>query len=161
MQPIATLVSHIRYLTIDIGLRGSTTPEERKGHEYCQQVPEKLGLDARLEPFTSARSIFQPHLIAGIGLLIAFGVYPLAGQVSAQAAAVLALVILVSEVLEPGIFPSTRKNTYWRRQYLAQLQEVKVLKELEKQASTHELTWLFNRCLFRISQNGAQTFSAA
>jgi hypothetical protein len=102
MQPVTTWLSHIRYLTIDIGPRGSTTPAERRGHEYCQQVLTTLGLDARLEPFTSASSIFQPHLIAGIGLLFAFAIYPLAGQLSALIAALLALVILVSEVLELG-----------------------------------------------------------
>lgn len=102
MQPVTTWLEHIRYLTVDIGARGSTTPEERKGHEYCQQVLKRLGMDARLEPFTSARSIFQPHRIAGIGMLVAFAVYPLAGRASALIAAILALAILVSEVLELG-----------------------------------------------------------
>jgi hypothetical protein len=102
MQPVQTWLEHIRYLTIEIGPRGSTTPAERQGHEYCQKVLNDLGLDARLETFTSARSIFQPHLFAGIGMLIAFVLYPLAGRASALAAAILALVILVSEVLELG-----------------------------------------------------------
>jgi hypothetical protein len=99
-DPVTTWLGHIRYLTEVIGPRGSTTPGERLGAAYCQQVLQSLGFDARLETFTSARSIFQPHLLASLGFLIAFAVYPLAGWVSAAFAALLSLVTLASQLLE-------------------------------------------------------------
>jgi len=87
---------HIRVLSEDIGPRGSTTEGERRGAEYCEQVLKQLGLAPQVEPFTSARSIFQPHLLASIAMLIAFIVYPLAGRASAIAAATTSLLALGS-----------------------------------------------------------------
>jgi hypothetical protein len=59
-----------------------------------------LGLDPAVEPFTSARSIYQPHLLAASFMLFSFAIYPVWGRVSAAAAAVIALVALGSDLLE-------------------------------------------------------------
>jgi len=91
---------HIRYLAEQIGPRGPTTEGERQGAIYCQQVFERLGLSARQEIFTSARSIFQPHLLTSLAMLVAFIIYPLAGRVSAGLATLIALLALVSELME-------------------------------------------------------------
>ena len=91
---------HIRILAEDIGPRGSTTEGERRGAGYCAQVLKQLGLAPQVEQFTSARSIFQPHLLASIAMLIAFIVYPLAGRVSAIAAAAISILALGSDLLE-------------------------------------------------------------
>jgi hypothetical protein len=93
-------LGHIRVLAEDIGPRGSTTEGERRGAEYCAQVLKHLGLTPQVEPFTSARSIFQPHLLAAIAMLIAFIVYPLAGRISAIVAAAISLLALGSDLLE-------------------------------------------------------------
>lgn len=100
MDPVNTWLKHIRALAVDIGPRGSTTEGERKGSEYCVKILNRLGLDGRIEPFTSAKSIFQPHLFAALGILASFAIYPLAGRVSAVIAALLALLALASDVLE-------------------------------------------------------------
>jgi hypothetical protein len=102
MDAVGTWLNHIRVLTEEIGPRGSTTPGERKGAEYCQRELERMGYAARLETFTSARSIYQPHLIAASFLLAAFIIYPLAGQLTAAVAAGLSLLALVSQVMELG-----------------------------------------------------------
>ncbi len=91
---------HIRVLAEDIGPRGSTTEGERRGAEYCAQVLKQLGLATQVEQFTSARSIFQPHLLVSIAMLIAFIVFPLAGRVSATAAAAISILALGSDLLE-------------------------------------------------------------
>jgi hypothetical protein len=93
---------HVRSLAVDIGPRGSTTDGERRGAEYCQSMLDQAGLAARMETFTSARSIYLPHLLAAATMLVAFVVYPLAGRASAGIAAFLAIVSLVSELLELG-----------------------------------------------------------
>jgi hypothetical protein len=101
---LQTWLEHIRVLSMDIGPRGSTTEGERKGAEYCQSVLHRLGLQPVLENFSSARSIFSPHLICSLAMLAAFALYP-QGQgrwwIAALAACV-SIAALVSELQELG-----------------------------------------------------------
>ena len=64
-----TALKHVEHLTNTIGPRGSTTPEEKKAHEYCQQVFEGLGYQAHWEEYYSATSGWMPYSIA-LGLLV-------------------------------------------------------------------------------------------
>jgi hypothetical protein len=80
---------------VEIGPRGSTTEGERQGAEYCRRTFERLGLKPQVEPFTSARSIFHPHLIGSLLMLAAFALYPLGGRTTAALAALISLVALV------------------------------------------------------------------
>jgi hypothetical protein len=91
---------HIRALAEEIGPRGSTTEGERRGHEYCREILSGQELEARWEIFRSAKSVFHPFLIVSLLILLAFVVYPLAGQASAIVAALITLVTLVSAILE-------------------------------------------------------------
>jgi hypothetical protein len=99
---VARWLEHVRALAEEIGPRGSTTPEERRASEYCKREMEGAGLQARIEPFTSARSIYHPHLLASMAMLVAFAIYPLAGRTSAVIAALLSLIALVSDLMELG-----------------------------------------------------------
>ena len=99
---IRTWLEHIRALSVEIGPRGSTTEGERRGAEYCRRLFERLGLKASLENFRSARSIFHPHLFGSIGMLAAFGLYPLGGRLTAWIAFALSLIVLACELLELG-----------------------------------------------------------
>jgi hypothetical protein len=86
----AQAVAYIYYLTEVIGPRGSTTPEERQAAEYAQGVLHGLGVeDVRVEEFESASSAWRPYAVCALLALLAVAVYPLAGQVSALAAALL------------------------------------------------------------------------
>jgi hypothetical protein len=91
---------HIHALAGEIGPRGSTTEGERRGHEYCRQTLEAQGLDASLESFRSAKSVFHPFIIVSLIMLLVYGIYPLAGRWSALAAGLLALAGFVSALLE-------------------------------------------------------------
>lgn len=97
---VESWLQHVRSLAVEIGPRGSTTDGERRGSEYCQSTLNQAGLSAKMDAFTSARSIYLPHLLAAVMMLIAFVVYPLGGRVSAGIAAVIVLVSLTSELLE-------------------------------------------------------------
>ncbi len=99
---VARWLEHVRALAEEIGPRGSTTPEERRASEYCKEILEAAGLEARVEPFTSARSIYHPHLLASIIMLAAFALYPLAGRTTAVIAALLSLIALISDLMELG-----------------------------------------------------------
>jgi hypothetical protein len=67
---------------------------------------EELGIPPQLENFTSARSIFQPHLFASIAMLIAFVIYPTDGPTSAIIAALISLIALISDLLELSFRPN-------------------------------------------------------
>jgi hypothetical protein len=100
---IATWLSHVRALAVDIGPRGSTRDGERKGAEYARAQFEKMGLKPVWETFKSARSIFQPHLLGSLLMLLAFAIFPLGGRLTAALSAALSILVLVSELLELGM----------------------------------------------------------
>jgi hypothetical protein len=107
---VATWLAHIRALAVDIGPRGSTREGERKGAEYSQAQFDKMGLTPIWESFKSARSIFQPHFVGSVLMLLAFIVFPLGGRMTAMMAALLSILVLTSELQELGF-----KDNLYRR----------------------------------------------
>ncbi|MDQ7794514.1 MAG: M28 family peptidase [bacterium] len=99
-NPVQRWLEHIRYLAGTIGPRGPTTPEEKKALDYCGRTLVTLGLPTGEDHFLSAGSVFRPHLVAALGFLAAFVIYPLSPPLTPWLAAILALAVLVSEVLE-------------------------------------------------------------
>jgi hypothetical protein len=97
---IVTWLNHIRALAVDIGPRGPTRAGERQGAQYAQAQFEKMGLKTSLETFSSARSIFHPHLLASFLMLLAFILFPLSGRVTAVIAALLSIFVVVCELME-------------------------------------------------------------
>jgi hypothetical protein len=93
-------LAHVRHLAETIGPRGPTTAEERRAAEYCAQTLSDLGLDAKLEGFDGAWSIFRPHVFFALAMLVAFALYPLAGVAGRASVTALAVVALTSELLE-------------------------------------------------------------
>jgi hypothetical protein len=107
---VAAWLEHVRALSVDIGPRPPTREGERQGAEYACEQFKKLGLAPVGETFKSARSIFLPHLISSVLMLAAFAIYPLGGKVSAVIAALLSILVLVSEVQELGF-----QDNFYRR----------------------------------------------
>ena len=97
---VATWLTHIRALAVDIGPRGPAREGERQAAQYAKNQFEKSGLQPIWETFMSARSIFHPHLLASALMLVAFILFPLAGKISAIVSALLSVFVLVSELLE-------------------------------------------------------------
>lgn len=95
-------LGHIRNLAEGIGPRGSTTEGERLGSAYCQEALSRLGYSPAVEAFRSARSIYQPHLLAACMLLTAFVLYPLGGRLTGVLAALISCVALISDLMELG-----------------------------------------------------------
>ncbi len=96
------MLAHIHALAVDIGPRGSTTEGERQGAEYCRSAFESAGLSPQVEGFSSAVSIFHPHLLTAACMLAAFVVYPFGGRAGAWIAALISLVALASDLMELG-----------------------------------------------------------
>jgi uncharacterized membrane protein len=98
--PTEKIMEHIRYLCKEIGARGSTTAGEAAGSAYCLAEMKKQKLDPKLESFESAKSIFLPHLLASLGMLVAFVIYPLGGAWTKWIGLLVSLLALISELLE-------------------------------------------------------------
>jgi hypothetical protein len=98
--PIQKWLEHIRQLSVEIGTRGSTTPGERHGAEYCQSVFVRLGLTSKLETFSSSVSGFDPHLLFALCMLLSFIVYGFGGRIAAGIAVMIALIAFAGELLE-------------------------------------------------------------
>jgi hypothetical protein len=98
-------LKHIEHLAVTIGPRGSATPKEKEGHDYVHQVLSGLGLEPRVEEYLASPYIYLQFALAMGAMLIAEVLYwflaptPNAG-VGALAAAVLAIVVTVSVVLQ-------------------------------------------------------------
>ena len=93
-------LNHVKVLAEDIGPRGSTTEKEKEASDYCQQVLSNLQLTPQMETIKSAKSIYHPHLLATVFMLLAFVLYPLYGRTSAALAALISLITFVSQLLE-------------------------------------------------------------
>ena len=98
--PTEKIMEHIRYLCIEIGARGSTTAGEAAGSAYCQAEMKKHQLEPKIEAFQSAKSIFLPHLLASLGMLVAFVIYPLGGTWTKWIGLLVSLLALISQLLE-------------------------------------------------------------
>jgi hypothetical protein len=106
MPVIETIKRHVYHLSVEIGPRGSTTPSEQRAADYAAQVYRELGLAPLTEPFKSARSAWRPFGL-GTGLvLLAEVVFWVGGQAGAIVAALLALLTLLSLILELSFKPN-------------------------------------------------------
>ena len=99
---VKTWLSHIHALAVEIGPRGSTTPEERQAAEYVSDQFKGMGLVPVWQDFESAKSIFLPHIIGSFLMIIAFILYPLGGKITATIAAIISILVIVSELQELG-----------------------------------------------------------
>jgi hypothetical protein len=102
----STALDHIEHLSVEIGPRGSTTPQERQAHEYARAWFETLGLETHWEPFTSPTSGWRPFVLASLGGLFALLEVLFRSRAIALAAGLFMLVIAVSVLLELHFKPS-------------------------------------------------------
>ncbi len=101
---VAEWLGHIRTLAVEIGPRGATRPGERRGAEYARTCFEKMGLKPAWETFSSAISNFHPHVLGGVLMLVAFALFPRFERVGPILAALLSLLVVVSELQELGAY---------------------------------------------------------
>ncbi|HSW09699.1 MAG TPA: hypothetical protein VLK32_02225, partial [Bacillota bacterium] len=105
-DPVKLWKQHVRTLVEGIGPRGPATKAEARALDYCRDALTALGLPVGEDRFRSAGSVFRPHLVAGVGILAAFALYPLFVPVSRWLAAALALAVVLSEILELTLRPN-------------------------------------------------------
>lgn len=99
-------LTHVRVLAEEIGPRGPTTSGERRALDYCAGVLSACGLRTGEDRFTSTGSVFRPHLVAAIAILVAYALYPVALPASALVSAALVTFVMVCEVMELTLRPN-------------------------------------------------------
>ncbi len=99
-------MEHIRHLAGNIGPRGSTTPKEAEAAQYAFEVLNKEGLNPIIEPFTSARSAWQPYALFSALALISELLFLFVGKQGAAVAFALTAIALASVLLELAFRPN-------------------------------------------------------
>jgi hypothetical protein len=97
---VSEWLAYVKALAVGIGPRGPTREGERRGAEYAKSSFSRSGLQPVWETFRSARSPFQPHILGSFIVLVAFGIFPLSGAVTAGIAALLTVTVIVSQLQE-------------------------------------------------------------
>jgi hypothetical protein len=99
-------MTHLKYLAVTIGPRGSTTPQERQAAEYVRQHFEMLGLQPHWEKFISPRTGWRPFSVAAIFGLGSVLLFWFGGQIGALVAGVVMAITSASVFLEMYFQPN-------------------------------------------------------
>lgn len=87
MKSVSASIDHIRYLSDQVGARGSCTADVRRAGEYAARVLSELGgREVRSEPFRGAPSTYQPFVLAFLVATVGSTLALLAGSRAALAA---------------------------------------------------------------------------
>lgn len=97
---IMNAMDHVQYLVETIGPRGSTKRGEARAAQYVTDVLHRLGLEAVIEEFASARSKYRPYALSAGVALVSVALFWFAGQPGALAALGLQVLNLVAAMLE-------------------------------------------------------------
>jgi hypothetical protein len=144
-----TAMKHLKHLSVTIGPRGSTTPQEKQAAEYARGQFEALGLETHWEEFTSTRSGWRQFVAASLIGTVCEMIFLFGGQVGAVIAATVMLVIGASALMEANfqpnlldmIIPRGPSQNVWARIPAAgeTKRRVLVLGHLD----THRTPWVF------------------
>lgn len=102
----STAIKHLKHLSMEIGPRGSTSPQEKRAHEYARDYYESLGLETHWDTFTSPTSGWRPFALATLAGLIALPFGLLGSQTTVLAAGLFMLVVTTSVMLEMHFQPN-------------------------------------------------------
>jgi hypothetical protein len=100
------VIDYIRYLSVHIGPRGSTTAKETEAAQYAAKTLQAAGLAPTTEPFVSARSAWHPYALFCALVLVSELLFWFVGGWGAAAALVVTVVALASALLELAFRPN-------------------------------------------------------
>jgi hypothetical protein len=99
-------MEHIRYLSEEIGPRGSTTPKEAQAAQYAAQTLQKLGFNPVIETFSSARSNWYPYALFSGLMMVSSLLFMFGDRWGTIAALILSSLSLLSVLLELSFRPN-------------------------------------------------------
>jgi hypothetical protein len=115
-------LEHIRYLSQEIGGRGSCTHAERRAAEYAAEQMRAAGADqVQIQVYRAAPSTYRPYALAfGVALLGTFLVWILGPRLVGDAGGrvVMAVAALLSGLAAWGMLAESDLNDNWLRRLL-------------------------------------------
>jgi hypothetical protein len=100
VSTLDSIKNHVHHLAVEIGPRGSTTPEEKRAATYAEEVYRDLGLTPITEEFTSAKSAWSPFTLSTFLVLLSEIIFLYGGLVGAAIAFLITGAVIVFLVLE-------------------------------------------------------------
>ncbi|MFW9890180.1 MAG: hypothetical protein ACFFER_18505, partial [Candidatus Thorarchaeota archaeon] len=100
MSIIDSIKNHVHHLSVEIGPRGSATPEEKRAAAYAEEVYRSLGLTPITEEFRSAKSAWRPFVLSTFLVLASELIFLYGDFLGAIMASLLTGLMLISLVLE-------------------------------------------------------------
>lgn len=140
---------HLRHLALEIGPRGSTTPQERQASAYARATFAAAGLETHEEPFRAPVSGWRPFALASAIGLASVALALAGGRAGALIAGVAMTIATVSVFLEMyfrpnalrALVPKGDSQNVWARVPAAGPAARRVL--LVGHVDTHRTPWLF------------------
>jgi len=140
---------HLRHLAVEIGPRGSTTPQERQAAAYARERLEAAGLETHWEPFRAPVSGWRPFALASLAGLLSVALVLLGGRLGAILGGTVMAVATASVFLEMyfrrnplrALVPWAESQNVWARVPAARQATRRVL--LVGHLDTHRTPWLF------------------
>ncbi len=96
----STAIKHLQHLSVTIGPRGATTPQERQAAGYARGQFEALGLETHWEEFRSPVTGWRQFGVAALIGILSLALFWFAGRVGAVVSGVLMLGTAASVILE-------------------------------------------------------------
>lgn len=147
----SSAMNHLKHLAVNIGARGSTTPQERKAAEYAHSHFESLGLETHLEEFVSPTTGWRPFTVAALLGLGAVALFWFGAQTGALLAALLMLITTVSVFMEMyfqpnflrALMPKDKSQNVWARAIASEQHKRKRRVLIVGHIDTHRTPWVF------------------
>jgi len=145
----SSAMQHVHHLAVQIGPRGSTTPQERSAAAYARERFEAAGLETHWESFQAPVSGWRPFAIAALAGLASVALVLLGGRPGALVAGVVMAIATASVFLEMyfqrhplrALVPRAESQNVWARVPAAGPARRRVL--LVGHLDTHRTPWLF------------------
>ena len=145
----SSAMQHVHHLAVQIGPRGSTTPQERTAAAYARERFEAAGLETHWESFQAPVSGWRPFAIAALAGLASVALVLLGGRPGALVAGVVMAIATASVFLEMyfqrhplrALVPRAESQNVWARVPAAGPARRRVL--LVGHLDTHRTPWLF------------------
>ncbi|MFW9804915.1 MAG: M28 family metallopeptidase [Candidatus Thorarchaeota archaeon] len=100
MSILDSIKNHVHHLSVEIGPRGSATPQEKRAAAYAEEVYKSLGLTPITEEFRSAKSAWHPFALSTFLVLASELIFLYGDFLGAIVASLITGLMLISLVQE-------------------------------------------------------------
>jgi len=144
------VIEHIRHFAVEIGARGSTTPQERIAAEYCLQHFKSLGIESEIQEFNSPKTGWRQHSVAAALGLFSIGLSWFGGKPGSILSTAIMILTTCSVILELYFISNLLRLFMPKGKSQNVLARIKPRKEMRKQVlvvshiDSHRTPWVFS-----------------